>query len=103
MLELMLDTFMGAEADEACGAAYMTRGEVGGEVGVDAEPGEGGRGLLDSGARCGGGGGRAGALAGGTISYRTDVNPATNLAHIVQSSDVSYIAMTSVTFPTTGP
>lgn len=30
MLELMLDTFMGAEADEACGAAYMTRGEVGG-------------------------------------------------------------------------
>lgn len=30
MLELMLDTLMGAEADEACGAVYMTRGEVGG-------------------------------------------------------------------------
>ena len=30
MVELMLDTFMGAEADEACGAVYMTRGEVGG-------------------------------------------------------------------------
>lgn len=27
MLELMLDALMGAEADEACGAAYMTRGE----------------------------------------------------------------------------
>ena len=30
MLELMLDALMGAEADEACGAVYMTRGDVGG-------------------------------------------------------------------------
>lgn len=30
MLELMPDALMGAEADEASGAAYMTRGEVGG-------------------------------------------------------------------------
>lgn len=34
-----------------------------------------------------------------TTSYRTDVNPATNLAHIAQSSGVSNIAMTSVIFP----
>ena len=31
MLELMLDALMSAEADEASGAAYMTRGEVGGK------------------------------------------------------------------------
>lgn len=30
MLELMPDALRGAEADEASGAAYMTRGEVGG-------------------------------------------------------------------------
>ena len=30
MLDALMGALMGAEADEACGAAYMTRGEVGG-------------------------------------------------------------------------
>ena len=30
MLDALMGALMGAEADEACGAVYMTRGEVGG-------------------------------------------------------------------------